>query len=118
MCNQTSKNFFPDIKKGDTFEGCKMSFFNGKGVDKTPMNLTGAQVLISFKITKGRKEIFAFSTENNTIIIPTPTNGEIFLQSRDMNYDALTYVFDVQVTFANGVKKTFFTNYWKICQDV
>lgn len=118
MSCEAVQNYFPDIKKGDTFTGCKMTFYNGKGTTKTVMNLTGAKVVLSFKIVKGRKEIFLFSTENNTITIPTPANGEIFLQPRVMNYEALTYVFDVQVTFAGGRVKTFFTNHWKIVQDV
>ena len=45
-------------------------------------------------------------------------NGEIFLQPRDMNYPAFNYIFDVQVINGSNVKKTYFTNYWKICQDV
>ncbi len=113
-----SANYFPDITKGDTFTGRKMSFYNGKGDTKTPMNLTGASIVIAFKIAKGQKAIFTFKTADNTITIPTPTNGEIFLQERKMDYPPTNYIFDVEVTFAGGRVKTFFTNYWKICQDV
>jgi hypothetical protein len=117
MSCQTS-NYFPDITKGDTFTGRKMTFYNGKDEDKTVMNLTGASVVIAFKKGAGQNAVFTFSTADNTITIPTPTNGEIFLQPRLMNYPAFNYIFDVEVTFNGGRVRTFFTNYWKICPDV
>jgi hypothetical protein len=114
----TNNNFFKDIKKGDTFTGLKMTFYDGVGEDKTPMDLTNCKVIIPFKKGTGQNATFLFSSEDGTITIPTPTNGEIYLQPRDMNYPALNYIFDVQVINGANVKKTYFTNYWKICQDV
>lgn len=114
----TNNNFFKDIKKGDTFTGLKMTFYNGTGTTKTAMNLTNCKVIIPFKKGTGQNATFLFSSEDGTITIPTPTNGEIFLQPRDMNYPAFNYIFDVQLITGANVKKTYFTNYWKICQDV
>lgn len=114
----TNDNFFKDIKKGDTFTGLKMTFYNGTGSTKTVMNLTNIKVVIPFKKGVGQSNAFVFSTEDGTITIPTPANGQIFLQPRDMNYAAFNYIFDVQLITGANVKKTYFTNYWKICQDV
>jgi hypothetical protein len=116
--SRTNNNFFKDIKKGDTFTGLKMTFYDGVGEDKTPMDLTNCKVIIPFKKGTGQNATFLFSSEDGTITIPTPANGEIFLQPRDMNYPALNYIFDVQVINGANVKKTYFTNHWKICQDV
>ena len=116
--NCTNNNFFKDIKKGDTFTGLKMTFYDGVGENKTPMDLTDFKIVIPFKKIAGQKNVFLFSTEDGTITIPEPTNGEIFLQPRDMNYPAFNYIFDVQLITGAQVKKTYFTNYWKICQDV
>lgn len=115
-CNQS--NYFPDITKGDTFKGAKMTFYNGVGDTKTVMDLTGSSVIIAFKKSKGGTTVFEFKTSDNTITIPTPTNGQIILAPRVMNYPAGNYVFDVQVTNASGVVTTYFENNWKICQDV
>jgi hypothetical protein len=82
------------------------------------MDLTGASVVIAFKKGAGQNAVFTFSTADNTITIPDPITGEIFLQPRDMNYPAYNYIFDVEVTFNGGRKRTFFYNYWKICQNV
>lgn len=113
-----NKNYFPDIVKGDTFKGCAQRFYNGKDEGKTPMDLTGASILIQFKKGVGQSAVFKFDTADNTITIPTPTNGVALLAPRKMDYPAFNYIFDVQVTFANGFVKTFFTNNWRICQDV
>jgi hypothetical protein len=113
-----NENYFKDIKKGDTFTGLKMTFYDGIGTTKTAMDLTDVSISIPFKKGVGQNKTFSFETENNTITIPDPLTGEIFLQPRDMNYQAATYIFDVEVTTLGGVKKTYFTNYWKICQDV
>lgn len=113
-----SENYFPDIIKGDTFTGSSMTFFDGVGETKTPMDLTGASVLIAFKKGEGQSAVFSFSTDDNTILIPDPLTGKILLAPRIMAYSAYTYVFDVQVTFASGTVKTFFKNYWRVCQDV
>jgi hypothetical protein len=116
-CNEV-QNIFPDIIKGDTFTGLKMTFYDGVGEDKTPMDLTSASVVIAFKKGAGQNAVFAFKTLDATITIPDPESGEIFLQPRLMDYPAMTYVFDVEVTFASGTVKTYFKGNWRICQDV
>lgn len=114
MSCQTSSNYFKDIKKGDTFTGLKMSFFNGVGDAKTVMDLTGASIVITFRKSPTTNMVFEFKTSDSTITIPTPINGEIFLQPRVMNYAPFNYIFDVVVTTQSGSVHTYFTNYWRI----
>jgi hypothetical protein len=116
-CN-VEQNIFPDIIKGDTFTGLKMTFYDGVGLEKTPMDLTGASVVIAFKKGAGQNAVFAFKTLDATITIPDPESGEIFLQPRLMDYPAMTYIFDVEVTFLSGTVKTYFKGNWRVCQDV
>jgi hypothetical protein len=116
-CNEVH-NIFPDIIKGDTFTGLKMSFYDGVDDDKTPMDLTGASVVIAFKKGAGQNAVFAFKTSDNTITIPAPANGQIFLMPRIMNYPAYNYVFDVELTFLSGTVETYFKGNWRVCQDV
>jgi hypothetical protein len=116
-CN-VEQNIFPDIISGATFKGSKMSFFDGVGEDKTPMDLTGASIVIEFKKGAGQNAVFAFKTSDNTITIPDPTNGQAFLQPRLMTYSAYNYIFDVEVTFPSGTVVPFFKGYWRVCQNV
>jgi hypothetical protein len=116
-CNEV-QNIFPDIIKGDTFTGLKMTFYDGVDDDKTPMDLTGASVVIAFKKGAGQNAVFAFKTLDATITIPDPESGEIFLQPRLMDYPAMSYIFDVEVTFLSGTVKTYFKGNWRVCQDV
>lgn len=91
-----------------------MSFFNGVGDAKTVMDLTGASVVIIFRKSQTTNMVFEFKTSDSTISIPTPENGEIFLQPRVMNYAPFNYIFDVVVTTQSGAVHTYFTNYWRI----
>jgi hypothetical protein len=116
-CKQV-QNIFPDIIKGDTFTGLKMTFYDGVGEDKTPMDLTGVSIVIAFKKGAGQNAVFAFLTSDATITIPDPESGEVFLQPRLMEYPAMTYVFDVELTFLSGTVRTYFKGNWRVCQDV
>jgi hypothetical protein len=116
-CKQV-QNIFPDIIKGDTFTGLKMTFYDGVGEDKTPMDLTGVSIVIAFKKGAGQNAVFAFKTLDATITIPDPESGEIFLQPRLMEYPAMTYVFDVELTFLSGTVRTYLKDSWRVCQDV
>ncbi|WP_396195932.1 hypothetical protein [Flavobacterium sp.] len=113
-----NNNFIKDIRQGDTFTGLKMTLYDGVGEDKTPMDLTGYTINIPFKKGAGQNNAFLFSTEDNTITIPTPTNGEIFLMPRDMNYPAFNYIFSLEIITETNTKITYFTNFWQITQDV
>jgi hypothetical protein len=95
-----------------------MTFYDGVDDDKTPMDLTGASVVIAFKKGAGQNAVFAFKTLDATITIPDPESGEIFLQPRLMDYPAMSYIFDVEVTFLSGTVKTYFKGNWRVCQDV
>lgn len=118
------KQIFPDITKGDTFTGAKMTFYNGTGDTKTPMDLAGASIIINFKRGEGQNPVFTFKKENcagcvgNTITIPDPETGEVYLQPRVMNYPAFNYIFDIQVTHISGTILTYLKGYWRVCQDV
>jgi hypothetical protein len=116
-CKQV-QNIFPDIIKGDTFTGLKMTFYDGVGEDKTPMDLTGVSIVIAFKKGAGQNAVFAFLTSDATITIPDPESGEVFLQPRLMDYPAMTYVFDVELTFLSGTVRTYLKDSWRVCQDV
>ena len=115
----TNNNYsITEIVKGNDFNGLKMTFYNGVGSDKTVMDLTGFSVVIDFKKGNGLNAIFSFKTSNNTITIPTPTNGEIYLQPRKMDYPPFNYMADVNLISPADKLHTYTTINWKICPNV
>jgi hypothetical protein len=118
MSCQTSSNYFKDIVKGTTFKGRKLTFYDGKDDTKTPKDLTGYSIVIAFKKAAGQNAVFTFKTADTTLTIPTPTNGEVFMSSRIMNYPPYNYVFDIELTSPSGVVEQWAKNYWRILSNV
>jgi hypothetical protein len=108
------KNYFADHKRGDTFNGRKISLErNG-----APIDLTGAKIIIQFKLSSSGVSKFEFSTKKETIYIPEPTNGELIMMPRILNVPAGHYNYDMQITFPNGNVKTYLSGIWTILDDV
>lgn len=100
---------FNDYRKGDDWDGRLYKF---------PFDLTGASVLVQFRSAPLKPVIFQFSTVDNTIEIPDPSNGEIYLRGRKLEYAVGTYFYDVQITFADGRVKTYAEDKLSIFQDI
>jgi hypothetical protein len=109
-------NLIVDHKVGDTWDG--MSFVLTDEGTLQPINLSGVQVLIQFKLNANSIIAFSFKTSDGTVTIPNPINGEIIMMPRIMNVIANTYRFDVQLTFPNGTVQTIIEDYWKLVNDI
>ena len=122
-----SKNAILDHKRGDTWDGLEL-YFEDSNVDANgietflPINLTGYTFLARFKTSQTGVLVFDFKTENNTITIPNPLDGKIYLMPRKIEVQARTYFFDIQMTDANGLVKTIYEGdklfQWNILQDI
>lgn len=93
-----TKTIYP-IFKGNTFLGLQFKY--NKEVDGAivPGDLTGASILIQFRLNYKSGVAFEFSTADNTIVISDLSN--FTLMPRDMNYDAHKYVSDIKLTLPN-----------------
>jgi hypothetical protein len=104
---------FADHKKGTTWDGAEFIITetdeNGTVI---PKNLTGVGILAQFKVNNST--IFEFKNSDNTILVPTPTNGRLLFNSRVMNVSANTYYFDVILTLPNGEIEAIPTHSWTI----
>jgi hypothetical protein len=104
---ESKYNFY---RKDDTFNGRKYTF---------PFDLTGAVILCQFKVKPALNVVtFEYKSEDGSITVPTPTNGEIFFQPRRMSYPTSIYYYDIQITFSNGTVKTYAQDKLEIFQDV
>jgi len=102
-----NSNRFPSIKKGTTFNGRDIKFFNGTGSTKTPMPLDGIQVIMDFKEVgnKSNSTVFSFKTSDNSIT--NTGNGIVRMMPRLMNLPAATYETTLTLKFANATIKTY-----------
>ena len=101
---------------GATWRGLKLVL---KDNDGAVINLTGASVTMHVREKKdSAAPALAFSTADNTILIPTPTNGAIFIVGRKINVRPNTYHLDIKLVMPNGDVIYFFPNTWEIYQTV
>jgi hypothetical protein len=100
------------IFKGNTFLGLKFTLNRNVDGTITPVDLTGAIILIQFRLNYKANVAFEFSTVDNTIII-SDTNS-FTLVERNMNYDAYKYISDIKITLPNEDIQTFCKLEWEI----
>ena len=100
---------FPDHIKGDTIPAKKIIF----GFD-----LTGAIIKMNFKTQVNSKVAFFWSTVDNSIVVTNPVNGEVTINAKKIDVAPAAYVYDVQITFADGRNKTYFNGTITIVQDI
>ena len=100
---------FNQYRRGDTFNGRKYKF---------PFSLVGVGILMQFKTNKEGRATFEFKTEDNSIAVPDPLSGEMFMEKRLMNYKPDKYFYDIQLTFADGIVRTYAEDIMVIFQDV
>lgn len=110
-----TKNRFPSIKKGATFNGRDMKIFNGVGDSKVPMDLTGILIELEFKVFPENfvsPVIFKFSTADGSITITGL--GIARMMPRLMIYPKAIYITDPTLTFPNGTVKPWGQIPWEI----
>ncbi len=102
--------------KGDTFDGVQFTLLNTQ--NSTPIDLTGVNIKIQFrhnsKIGVIQKEI----TDGNGITIDDAVNGVFSVDSFIIDWPPIVYYFDVEITFPNGVVKTYIQGTIKVIQDI
>ena len=108
-------------KRGDTWGGVEFTLTELQPdlITYLPINLTGCSVLMQFRKSHNSIIVMEFSTANGTITISNPLNGVIKVKGRNIDISAGdTLMYDVQVTYSNGVIETLFEDTWTINNDV
>jgi hypothetical protein len=100
---------FPTHLKGTTFNDQTFRVSEGPSVDElTPMNLTGARIVMEFKKDTMSRTIVRFDSDDDTIDINDPTNGEFTLKARIIDVCEGSYVSDAIVRKSDGTVKILF----------
>jgi len=99
---------FPTHRRGDTFTDKNIKF---------NFDITGADILVQFRTNTKGSAVFEWRTGVNITVLDA-TNGEIVLNQTVLNPPAQRYYYDLQITFANGVRFTYLTGQMLITQDI
>lgn len=105
----------PTAKRGDTWDGINSICISVNGV---PANLTGASIKAEFRKSIDSPVALTLSTDNGGIVVINPTGGLIQFPPKLIEIPFGTYMYDLQVTYANGVVKTYFSGTWIITPDI
>lgn len=102
--------------RGDTFDGVRFTLINKS--DNTPINLTNTAIRVQFRFEKEKGKVLKNLTIGDGITVEDAVNGIFKIDSFIIDFDAGHYKYDVQVTFENGVIKSYIRGYMNVIQDV
>jgi hypothetical protein len=105
----------PSHRRGDTWDGINSITINVNGV---PINLTNADVKMEFRQSLDSPVVLTLSTADNSIIIVNALNGNIQIPSKKIEVPFGKYFYDLQVTYPNGIVKTYMEGSWEIVADI
>jgi hypothetical protein len=102
-------------RRGDTWDGINSITISVNG---SPINLTGATVKMEFRQSLDSPVALTLSTTNNSILITNAVGGVIQIPAKKIEIPFAKYLYDLQVTFSNGVVKTYMSGTWEITADI
>lgn len=106
----------PDQYRNDTFDGLVFSLKNS--IDETPIDLTGASIKVQFRHNTSRNFVIKELNIGTGITILDAAGGRLAFDTFIVDWQASNYVYDIEVTFADGRIKTYVKGSWKIIQDI
>tara|TARA_R110000796_G_scaffold76986_1_gene171886 strand:+ start:56 stop:412 length:357 start_codon:yes stop_codon:yes gene_type:complete len=105
-----------DQYKGDTYDGVQFTILNT--LDNSPINLTGVSIRSQFRFGSKTGGIQKEITNGNGITIVDPINGVFSIDSFIIDWAADFYYYDIEMTFPNGIVRTYIQGNIKVIQDV
>jgi len=105
----------PDQYKNDTFNGVQFTIQNSAG---DAIDLTGATVATKFRKNSKTGTVVKSITSGSGITVSDPSNGILSYDAFILDWDYGTYYYDLEVTFASGVVKTYVYGTINVIQDV
>ena len=102
-------------KKGDTFEEVNFQML----VNNNPLNLTGATLRMQLRKEYGGIVFLSLtSVASAGITITTPINGLFKINKQIINIDSANYIYDIELTKADGTVKTYINGNFLISNDI
>ena len=102
--------------KGDTFDGIQYTILNSS--DNLPIDLTGATIKSQFRKSNRKGSIILEITDGVGITVSDAVNGIFEIDSFLLDWQPSTYYYDIEITFSNGVVKTYIEGTLIVNQDI
>lgn len=102
--------------KGDTFDEVAFQL----KINDAVVNLTGAVIKMQLRksYTDVTPALSLTSVSSAGITITNATNGEFKINSQIIDIEVYNYVYDIQITLASGVVKTYVQGGFNITNEV
>ena len=100
--------------KGDTFLEVPFEIL----IDAVPLDLTDALIKMQLRRNYEKDIALEFSTINNKIEIVDASLGTFKIVEQIINIEAFEYIYDLQITLADGVVDTYIKGSFNIINDV
>jgi hypothetical protein len=102
-------------KKGDTFDEVPFQIF----FNTVPLDISDAIIRMQLRLEYGGNVYLALtSVDNEGITILDAVNGIFKINEQIINIKANSYIYDIEIIFANGEVKTWVSGNFNILPDV
>jgi hypothetical protein len=105
-----------DQYKGDTYDGIQFTILNTE--DNSPIDLTGVSIRSQFRFGSKTGGIQKEITNGDGITLSDAVNGVFSIDSFLVDWAADFYYYDIEITFPNGIVRTYIQGNIKVIQDV
>lgn len=114
MSSIVTYNFKPH-RAGDTFNGLQLTYT----VNDAPVDLSEASIRLQLRRSVTDKRVaLRLDTDNGGIVITDATAGQFTIPAQIVNIAPAVYVHDLEITLANGTRKTRMVGEWPIVADI
>lgn len=105
----------PDHRRGDTWDGISSIIITS---NNQPIDLTSAVIKMQLREDVDAPAVFTLTTTDSTIVVTNALQGTFTIPPILVDISFGKYLYDIQITFANGVVKTYVAGNWKIVADI
>lgn len=102
--------------KGDTYDGVQFTLLNTE--DNSPIDLTGVNIKIQFRYNSKIGDLQKEINNGDGVTISDAVNGVFSIDPFLIDWKPDLYFFDIQITFLNGIVRTYIQGTIKVIQDV
>jgi hypothetical protein len=85
---------------------------------KLNLDITGAVILCQIKKEVDATPVHEWVTGTNITVIDAPTGEFVLNQINNFGPEPCRYIYDLQVTFADGTSQTYLKGKLKVIQDI
>lgn len=101
--------------KGDTFDKVDFSI----KINNVVLDLTGAVIKMQLKKTSNSPSSLSFTSVGSAgITITSPTGGLFKINEQIIDVEVFNYAYDIQLTLASGVVKTYVSGTFNITKEI